>query len=280
MAEVDGVLDRPVHDVLGEVVALLNRPRRVDLVAVVDQGGGVLVGLAVEEPVEAFEAASERPPLAGGTEVGLVLGGQVPLAHRVGRVPAGGEHLGQEADGSGDGCVVAGEPRGQLDDAAHPRVVVVAAGEHAGPGGRAQRGGVEVAVAEPVGGEAVDVGGGDVGAEAAELGEAHVVEQDHDHVRSPRGRPDRLGPVRGGVPVVGGDGPGELVGLHGSSRRVGPTVAVALGGAPVRLSQPARDGRRGRFSPGRGHRRAIPLLATPCRQGQACARKGGGAALR
>ena len=38
-----------------------------------------------------------------------------------------------------------------------PHVVVVAAGEHAGPGGRAQRGGVEAGVAQPAGGQRVEV---------------------------------------------------------------------------------------------------------------------------
>ena len=41
---------------------------------------------------------------------------------------------------------------------------------------------MEVVVAEPAGGERVDGGRGDVGAEAAELPEAEVVEHDQHHV--------------------------------------------------------------------------------------------------
>ena len=49
-------LERLVDQVLGEVVALLRRPRRFDAVVVVGEVGGELVGLAVEEPVEPVEA--------------------------------------------------------------------------------------------------------------------------------------------------------------------------------------------------------------------------------
>ena len=51
-------LDRVVGQVLGEVVALLGRARRLDRVVVVDEVGVALVGLAAEEAVEALEAAA------------------------------------------------------------------------------------------------------------------------------------------------------------------------------------------------------------------------------
>ena len=53
--------DGLVGQVLGEVVALLRRARRLDVVVVVDELGVVLVGLAAHEAVEALEAAAERP---------------------------------------------------------------------------------------------------------------------------------------------------------------------------------------------------------------------------
>ena len=58
-------LDRPVDEVLGEVVALLGRRRRLDLVVVVDQVGIPLAGVAAEEAVEALEAAAQRPAVVG-----------------------------------------------------------------------------------------------------------------------------------------------------------------------------------------------------------------------
>ena len=59
-------LEGPVDQVLGEVVALLRRARRVDPVVVVGEVGGELVGLAVEEAVEAVEAPLERPAVDTG----------------------------------------------------------------------------------------------------------------------------------------------------------------------------------------------------------------------
>ena len=58
----------------------------------------------------------------------------------------------------------------------------------AGARRRAQRGDVEAVVAQPAGGEPVDRRRVDVGAEAAELREAEVVEDDHDDVGRAVGR--------------------------------------------------------------------------------------------
>jgi hypothetical protein len=66
---------------------------------------------------------------------------------------------------------------------------MVAAGEHAGAGGRAQRRDVEAAVAQPARGERVDCRRVDVAAEAPQLREAEVVEDDDDDVRRARRRP-------------------------------------------------------------------------------------------
>ena len=172
--------DRLVGQVLGEVVALLRRARRLDEVVVVHELGVVLVGLAAHEPVEALEAAAERPLVARAAHRHLRRRREVPLADREGGVAVAHEDLGQEAVLVRDRGVVAGEAGGELDDAGHAVAVVVAPGEQARPRRRAQRGGVEVRVAVPLAGEPVEARRGDVGAVAAELRVADVVEQ-HDH---------------------------------------------------------------------------------------------------
>jgi len=74
---------------------------------------------------------------------------------------------------------------------------MIAAREQARARGRADRRGVEVVVAQTVGRQAIERGCPDVGAVAAELRVAHVVEQQDEHVGrafacAARPRPCRL----------------------------------------------------------------------------------------
>lgn len=57
-------LDRVVDQVLGDVVALLGRRGRVDVVLVVDELRGELVGLALQEPVEPVSSHESAKTLA------------------------------------------------------------------------------------------------------------------------------------------------------------------------------------------------------------------------
>ena len=61
LAEVGDELDRLVDEILGEVIALLGRLRRLDRVVVVHEFRIPLARVAAEEPVEALEAAAQRP---------------------------------------------------------------------------------------------------------------------------------------------------------------------------------------------------------------------------
>ena len=183
-----------VREVFGEVVALFGCARRVDLVVVGDEVGVVLVGVAAEEAVEALEAAAEGPAVAAGGHVHVGLRREVPLADGVGGVAVRSQDLGEEAVLEGDLAGVAGEAAGELDDAGHGVGVVVAAGQEGGAGGGAEGGGVEVAVAEAVGGEAVEVRGLAEAAEGADLSVADVVEDDEEDVGGAVFGADGLGP--------------------------------------------------------------------------------------
>lgn len=126
---------RPVHQVLGEVVALLRGARRVDLLAAVVEDRGEVVGLGAEESVEGVE------PLLGGPAVERAGGGGLPrrglvhLSESAGRVPVAAQDAGDGGGGVGPGAVVAGGPGGLFGDHAHAHAVVVAAGECGGAGG-------------------------------------------------------------------------------------------------------------------------------------------------
>ena len=106
----------------------------------------------------------------------------MPLADGERRVTVAAEDLGQEPVRLRHRRVVAGKAGRELDDATHAADVMVAPGEQAGTGRRAQRRGVEVAVPQPAGGETIERRRRDVGPVATELRVADIVEKDHDDV--------------------------------------------------------------------------------------------------
>ena len=223
-AQVGQVLHRAVGEVGVEVVALLRPPRRLDVVVVVHQRGHPLVGLAGDETVVALEPARQRP--ARLRRAGRVLGGerQVPLADAQRGVALRAQHLGQEPVLARHHAVVAGKARGHLLDDADTVGVMVAPGEQARARRRADRRRVEVAVAQAARRQPVERRRADVGAVAAQLREADVVQQEHEHVGRARLRARGLRPRRLRFARRAADGAGErrafrvgLQFLHGAS---------------------------------------------------------------
>ena len=229
-AEIGEELDGAIGEVRVEMVALLGRALRVDVVVVVDQGRHPLVRLAAEEAIVALEAAGERPPGLGGARGVLAREGQVPLADGERGIALPQQDFGEKPVLPRHHPVVAGEPgRHLLDDADAVRMVV-APGQEARARRRADRGGVEVAIAEPAGRQAVDGGGADVGAEAADLREADVVEQHQQHVRRSGPRSGRDRPSGNRLAHRALDHPGERrplrIGSHLEPLLAGPCPAA------------------------------------------------------
>ena len=136
-------------------------------------------------------------------------------------IPRSTSTSGSVAHSGGHVPVAVREAGRRLGDAGHAVGRVVAAGEQARPGRRAQRGRVPLGVAQPGRGDPVDVRRVDQPAVAAQRAESDVVQHHVDHVRRPR-RGDRLGerrPVGGRVPDVEVDHPTERLGHVGSSAR-------------------------------------------------------------
>src|SRR5699024_2311655 len=142
-------VDRPVDQVLGEVVSLLRRAWRVDLPTAVVEDRREVVGLGAEEAVEGVE------PLLGGPAVERSGGRRLPwrglvhLPEGAGRVAVTAQHAGDGGCGIGPGPVVSRCSRGVFCDHPHAHAVVVTAGERRGAGRRAQCRGVEARVAAP-----------------------------------------------------------------------------------------------------------------------------------
>ena len=174
----------------------------------------VLVGLAAEEPVEPLEPPTEWPTLPRSAGHHRARGREMPLAHRERRVAVAHEDLGHHPVRLRHRRVVAGEARRELDDSSHPAAVVVAAREQARTRRRAQRGGVEVGVAEPVRSQPVERRRRDGRAVATELRVSDVVEQHDDDVGRALGRGRKVRPPRRRVFERATGDPLKLSGLH------------------------------------------------------------------
>ena len=196
-SQVPEEIDGAVGKVGTQVVPILPGARRPDAVVVVVERGHELVRLSAVEPVPAVEPATQGPRDARGGHVGLVLRAQVPFPDGIGGVPVRPEDLGEEAILPGWPAPIPREADRQVGDATHTAAVVVPAREETGSSRRAQRRGVEVREPDSLGGHSVDHRSLDVGPVAAELCEAHVIENDQHDIgrafrRSGDGRPPRL----------------------------------------------------------------------------------------
>ena len=228
-----------------------------------------LVGVAAHEAVEVLEAHADRPLVEGADGARLEGRRVVVLAEPRGAVAVVLQDL---ADGGlvfGDDAVVAGVARRLLGDHAEARRMMVAAGDEGRPGGRAQRRGVEVGVAQTHLGDAVQSRGGDDAAEGAGRAEAHVVGHDQQHVgralgRHHPGRPPGLRTCRRALDLAaelrrrrrqllaadGGGGagrtrhPGGLAGPTALVQTVALRHALGLGDLPPMELPKAACGRR------------------------------------
>ncbi len=174
--------DRVVHQVLGEVVAVLGQTLRLHGVAALVQLRVPVVHLGAHEAVEVVEPLAHRPPGERTRGADLHRWGLVPLADRRRAVAVAAEDL-RDRGGAGRAvAVVAGLRRRHLAGDPHAHRVVVAAGHERLPGRRAQGRDVEAAVAQTIAGE--PLGGRHLARPAVRRrgAEAHVVDQDDDHV--------------------------------------------------------------------------------------------------
>ena len=139
--------DRLVGQVLGQVIALGRRLRRLDRRRALVERGIPLVVLAADEAVEVLEsAAAGRPRIERARRTGLPHRHLVTLAELRGRVAVEFERQRERRLGVGQHRAVAGRGGRDLGDAAHADRVVVAAGEQRLARRRAQRRGVEARV--------------------------------------------------------------------------------------------------------------------------------------
>ena len=186
-------LDRPVGDVLGEVVALLRRLVGLDRRGPLVERGVVLVRLTGDEAVEVLEAAApRRPRVERAQRARLPHRHLVALAELRRRVAVELERLSQRRARVRPHRAVARRRRRDLRDPAHPDRVVVAPAQQRRARRRAQRRRVKARELQPVGGQALRRRRLARPAERARRAEPGIVEQHDQDVRRTRRRPQRL----------------------------------------------------------------------------------------
>ena len=189
------VLDRLVGHGRGQVPAGIALEGE-DRCRVAEQVRLPLARVAADEAVEVLEAHAGRPLVEGP---GLAVREEwrvVVLAEPRGRIPVVFQDGADGALLDGDDRVVTGKPGCYFAD--HPKAhrMMVASGDERRPRRRAERGGVEVRVAQPALGDAIQGRGRDDSAEGPRRAEAVVVGHDQQHVgralrRHNAGRPPR-----------------------------------------------------------------------------------------
>ena len=145
----------------------------------VEQAFGVPeAAVAAQRTVETLETALQGPLRGVARRIGVV--GHMPFARHGRMVAARAERLGQRHGVRGQ-CAAVTRIAAVGDHVPDARKMGREAREHTRPRGTAARRVVELAVAESVGGQRIEVRGGDFTAETAQIAESQVVGKDqHD----------------------------------------------------------------------------------------------------
>ena len=162
-----------------------------------------LVRLGADEAVEVLETATTgRPRIERTHRTGLPHRHLMALAELRGRVPVQLQRLRQRRLVLRTNRAVPGRRRRDLGDPAHPDGVMVPAGQQGLPRRRTQRRGVEPGVAQPALGQPLEVRGVQRTAERRRRAETRVIQQDHQHIRRTRRRPQRNDRRERGVRIL------------------------------------------------------------------------------
>ena len=175
--EVDGLIDQVLRQVITAGLV------RIDGMAVAEQFRVPVVRRRAEKAVPVIETAPRRPLVERTRRVPPRHRRQVPLSDGITAVTARVQEFGQGPYVVAYPTPVPGMVTAPFGNVAHARGMGVHTGQQARPGRRAQRGNMEVVVAQAMGGETVHAWRGHLGPIAAEVAETHVVEHDQDDVR-------------------------------------------------------------------------------------------------
>ena len=138
--------DRLIDQIGRQVIAVGVSPRRIDVGVVGDKLRCVLIGLGIEEAVEAIEAAPQRPAVERSGGAALRQRRDMPFADHVIAIGMRLQHLGQRPGLARDLAAISGIAAVEIGEAADADRMMIAAGEQRRARGRAHRGGMEAGV--------------------------------------------------------------------------------------------------------------------------------------
>ena len=124
-----------IDQVLGQVIALFGRARRIDRPIVAIQLGRKLVGFTLHEPVEAIKATRQGPLIKRTGCRGFFHGRQMPLAHGKGGVALRPNHFSQRGGTAADAAGAIGKTGVPVGQTPHAHRMVIAPGQKRRTGG-------------------------------------------------------------------------------------------------------------------------------------------------
>ena len=148
--------DRLVDQIGGQVIAVGVGPRGINMCVVGDELRRILIGLGIEEAVEAVEAAPERPAVERTGRAALGQRRHMPFADHVVAIGVRAQHLGDGAGLARDLAAITGIAGIEIGEAADADRMMVASGEQRRTRGRAHRRGVEAGIAQAFGCQPID----------------------------------------------------------------------------------------------------------------------------
>ncbi len=187
----DGLIDQ----ILRQVIAGFIGAGRVDMAVVAHQLRRILVGLRVEEAVEAVKSPAQGPAVKRSSRAAFIERVHMPFADHIVAIGMGAQHLGERTGRFRDLAAIARMAAVEIRKATDADGMMVPSGQEGRPGGRTHGRRMKAGIADASRGKLVDGRRLDRGAVAAEIGKADIIEENDEDIRRPFRGFWRLGPV-------------------------------------------------------------------------------------
>ena len=138
------------------MIAVRIDPGRIDMGVVGNQFRRELIGLGIEEAIEAIKATAERPSVERPGRAAFGQRRDMPFADHVVAIAVRPQHFRQRPCLARNLAAISGIAAIEIGETADADRMMVAPGEQRRARGRAHRGGMKAGIAKTFGGELVD----------------------------------------------------------------------------------------------------------------------------